>query len=137
MAKSIRIHPKFGVNPTLGVCFWCEKPDGTIAMLGAAIRHEAPMHSVVSYEPCETCKAGMALGIVCIEVDRAGYPDRPPLKKSEPESVPTGRWVVLKREAAERMAGPDGWPEIERAGRVLIPTAAWRKMGFPTADAKD
>ena len=31
--KSIRLHPKHGVNPTTGQCFWCGEPDGTIALL--------------------------------------------------------------------------------------------------------
>lgn len=42
--SSVRLHPKYGVNPTIPTCFWCGKDKNEIALLGAAYKEEAPMH---------------------------------------------------------------------------------------------
>ena len=34
MSKSIRLSKEHGVNPTIPICFWCEKDKNEIAMLG-------------------------------------------------------------------------------------------------------
>ena len=101
----IRLHPKFGVNPTLAVCFWCGRDRGDIALLGAGCRTEAPRRMHIDYEPCVPCKTAMAQGFVCIEAQLTptAYP---PMRDSDKRDVyPTGRWAVVKREAAERLLG--------------------------------
>jgi hypothetical protein len=100
---SIRLHPEHGLNPTLAVCFWCGKDRGEIALLGAAYKGEAPMHMVLDYEPCAACKAGMAGGITFVECSPAGDKRRPIAKRDGKEIAPTGRWLVVKAEAIERM----------------------------------
>jgi hypothetical protein len=132
--RTIRIHPEHGLNPTMGVCFWCGQTDGTIAMLGAAYKGEAPRTMVLDYEPCDACRDKMALGIVCFQVfDSSGH-ERPPLDKKNPQSEPTGRWSVVKREAVERWLADD--PPLLKAtlesGRILVGESIWKKLGFPT-----
>jgi hypothetical protein len=131
MAKGIRLHRQFGVNPTMPVCFWCGKTRGEIALLGAAYKREAPMTMVIDYEPCETCQGQMALGIVAIQVYGTGGHKQPPLSRNEPGSVPTGRWAVLKRAAAQEMIGADIWPTIDKAGKMLLTIETWGHLGLP------
>lgn len=95
MDKGIPISEKYGVNPTLGVCFWCGKHTGEIALLGKLPNDaEAPKETVLNYEPCEECKKQFAEGILIIEVDT--NLNRPTIQDNY---SPTGRFVVVKQEA--------------------------------------
>lgn len=106
MAGSIKLSPKHGLNPMMGVCFWCGEPDGTIVLMGKiggrGKDEEAPRYGVVSYEPCDKCKEGMAKGITLIEAstEPTGY-------LSMQENVyPTGRWMVVTEDYVRRC-----WPD--------------------------
>ena len=69
----IKLSPKHGLNPTIPVCFWCGEERNEVALLGHigdGRKHEdfeAPRHMVIDYEPCEKCRAKMALGVTLIE----------------------------------------------------------------------
>ncbi len=102
MNGSIRLHPQHGVNPTLPVCFWCGKETGEVALLGAAYKEQAPMHMVLNVEPCEKCRANMALGITIAEAHRRPHPNC----AQEGDVWLTGRWIVLKEEAFRRIIQP-------------------------------
>ena len=72
MTGSIRLHPKFGLNPTIPTCFWCGKDKNELILLGAAFKEEAPRHMYLDYEPCDTCKDQMKLGVTLIEANDWG-----------------------------------------------------------------
>lgn len=115
MAGSIKLSPKHGLNPMMGVCFWCGEPDGTIALMGKiggrGKDDEAPRYGVVSYEPCDKCKEGMAKGITLTEVSVEPMDDnQPPIQDG---FYPTGRWLVVSEEYVRRC-----WPE-DMAADVL------------------
>ena len=69
MAKdSIELSPKYGLNPTIKMCFYCGEESGEIAIMGR-IREkgangkpvkdsdiEAPRQMLLDYQPCEKCK---------------------------------------------------------------------------------
>ncbi len=97
--SGIILHKEHGLNPTMPVCAWCGKEKGEIALLGAAYKGKAPMRMIMDYEPCEECKAGMALGITFVEASPT-----PIAKGQMPFSggYPTGRWSVITEEAFER-----------------------------------
>lgn len=107
----IILSPKYGVNPTMPVCFWCGEDRGEIALLGHVKTPEnddveAPRRMVLDYEPCEKCKENMALGFTVMEAtqesnDATSMPFQPGV-------FPTGRWCVLKREAKKLV-----FPEIK------------------------
>lgn len=131
--SQLRLHPQHGLNPTMPLCFWCGKPNGEIALLGAAYKREAPMNMALDYDPCDDCKAKMALGVVVVQCSQG---DGKRLNRHIPDSVPTGRWVVLKREAAQRMFGDtEQWHDIERKGQLLMNIETWTTLGFPTDPA--
>lgn len=97
---SIRLHPQHGLNPTLSLCFYCGQETGEIALLGAAYKGEAPRQMVTGLVPCAAClrqwgEEGVALVEVEERVPQQQGPGRPP---SKPQQIPTGRWVVVKRD---------------------------------------
>lgn len=95
MNKGIPISEKYGVNPTLGVCFWCGRHTGEIALLGKLPKDaEAPKETVLSYEPCEECAKTFNEGVLVIEVD--ANTNTPPITDNY---SPTGRYVVINAEA--------------------------------------
>lgn len=103
--RGIPLHPKYGLNPTLEVCFWCGEDTGSILLLGRSIKGEAPMRMMGSYAPCEKCAEKWNLGFVFIEADNKPIVEgQPPIS----EGVwPTGNYAVINQEAAERIMGKE------------------------------
>lgn len=124
----VKLSPKYGVNPTIPICFWCGEERGEVALMGHignARRHEdveAPMHVVIDYEPCAKCKEHMALGFTIMEATTAPNSSTSvPIQKG---FYPTGRYVVVKPEAAERVfQGVD-----TSMKKALVNTYTFRRM---------
>lgn len=93
MGNSIRLSEKHGVNPTMGVCFWCGQSTNEIAMLGRLKGDvEAPRQMVLSLTPCDECEAKFSQGSLVIEVE----PSNGEVFEIVKGTSPTGRHVVLK-----------------------------------------
>lgn len=120
--KSIRLHPKYGANPTVSLCAWCGNERGDIALLGSAYKGEAPRHMIVDDEPCDTCKGNMAKGVTLIEATPTdGKPTR------------TGRWVVIDEASVSKLFRPDDVVADLLAKRAAYVTPdMWVKLGLPT-----
>lgn len=107
MSNAITLSPKYGVNPTIPVCFWCGKERNEIALMGHigdGRKHEdfeAPRYAVIDYEPCEECRKNMALGFTVMEA--TATPNRVSSVAMQKGVYPTGRFVVIKPEAAHRI----------------------------------
>lgn len=122
MGKSdIRLSPKYGLNPTIPVCFWCGESKNEVAMLGRLGNakkgedFEAPKYSVVDFEPCDKCKEQWGLGFPVIEATKE--PNDLCKKEIQPGIYPTGRMFVLKNDVAERVF-PDSFTDND--DRVYI-----------------
>lgn len=95
----IKLSPKHGLNPTIPVCFWCGEERNEVALLGHigdGRKHEdfeAPMHMVIDYEPCEKCRANMALGVTLMEA--TNKPNSVTKVEMQKGVYPTGRYVVI------------------------------------------
>lgn len=123
--NSIKLSPKYGVNPTIPLCFWCGEEKNEIAMLGRigdgrkGEDIEAPKHMVLDYNPCDKCMERMNLGVTCVEVTEI------PPHENMPEFVdgyyPTGRWTVIKSEAAKRIFNLD----VETGKKLLVSEEAF------------
>lgn len=101
--SKIRLSPKHGVNPSIPTCFWCGETKNEVILFGRLPNdQEAGMHcGVVDYVPCEKCAAQWAQGIVLIEaVTTTPADNRPQIGTG---IYPTGRFAVIKTEAAERI----------------------------------
>lgn len=99
----IYLHPKYGLNPSLGMCFWCGQDTGEILLYGNAVKGEAPHRTVASYAPCKECSRKWEQGFVFIEASTS------PLVEGQPEispgAWPTGNYAVINPEAATRILG--------------------------------
>lgn len=102
MNKGIKISPKYGVNPTIPVCFWCGKQKNEIALMGRMKGDiEAPKNMVLDYVPCEECQSHMAMGVAILEAsDHPNTEGQPPMQKGV---YPTSRFVVVTTECADRV----------------------------------
>lgn len=109
MSKDIKLSPKYGLNPTIPVCFWCGEERNEVALMGHigdGRKHEdieAPMRMVIDYEPCEHCKRNMAMGFTVMEATQS--PNNVSSMEIQKGVYPTGRYVVIKNEAAHRIFG--------------------------------
>ena len=119
--SSIKISEKHGVNPSLDVCFWCGKDKG-VALFGRMKGDaEAPRRAVTSYDPCDECEEKFGFGVALVEV--AEYPREegmPPIDKSR-GFYPTGRWLVMKKDAADRLFNL----EIEKRAFIDVETFSY------------
>ena len=100
--SGIKISPKYGVNPTIPVCFWCGKQKNEIALMGHMKGDiEAPKNMVLDYVPCEECQSHMAMGVAILEAsDHPNTEGQPPMQKGV---YPTSRFVVVTTECADRV----------------------------------
>lgn len=108
MSKSLTLHPEHGVNPALCLCFWCGTHTTGVALLGYNGGKEAPKHVVIDYDPCDECKSQMALGITFIEASKTPYKSGQPELHPRAGVYPSGRWLVMKREALHKVFDEDG-----------------------------
>ena len=95
--KSIKISPKYGVNPCVPVCFFCGEPKNEVVLLGKIGKGtedlEAPHYALLDYEPCEKCLKKMATGITLVEVSNTpNSENQPPIVA---DTYPTGNWWVV------------------------------------------
>lgn len=134
-SNNITLSPKYGVNPTIPVCFWCGESKSEIALLGHigdGRKHEdfeAPRYSVINYEPCDKCRAQMAQGFTVMEATTK--PNRVSSVEIQKGVYPTGRYVVLKNEAAERIFGD----LIKGNRKAFLPVEAFSEMFCGGANA--
>lgn len=94
MAKKdeILLSKKFGLNPSLTICFYCGKETG-IALMGQIKTKdcddvEAPRTICNSLEPCDECKEKFKDYVLLVE-------------KPSREENPTGRWLAIKKKALQ------------------------------------
>lgn len=126
MGATLKLSPKHGLNPTVSVCFWCGEDKNEIALLGhigGAFGEdiEAERRMVLDYEPCPRCKAQMESGFTVVEVTNT--PNRVTAVPIQSGAYPTGRFVVVRPEAARRVFGVN--PDVRRA---LLEDAIFRKI---------
>lgn len=124
----ITLSPKYGVNPTIPVCFWCGEEKNEVALLGRigdSRKHEdfeAPMHIVLDYEPCAKCWENMSKGFTVMEA--TSRPNSVTNMEMQSGIYPTGRFVVLRMEAAQRMFNP----EVAKVGKAFVDVALFNQF---------
>lgn len=123
----IVLSKKWGVNPTIPICWYCNKQKNQVAMLGQQgeklarlLGHEdghMPMATQLplDYVPCDECRAK---GIGIVEVS-----------EEEPHP-PTGNiWLVMK-DAAKATLPETMWPRIEKEGYALVSEEVAKRLGL-------
>jgi hypothetical protein len=125
MAKGdIKLHPEYGLNPTMPVCFWCGKNTGEIVLLGRRYKGKAPRRMWLGdYTPCGECASRLKPGpdrVVIMECSRTPTLDNQPSMHEDQQAYPTGRYVVFRVEALERIFNPEGVKAVEDAGNKCL-----------------
>ena len=129
--SGIRVSEKHGVNPSLGICFWCGGDDGTVLLVGKLPGDKAAPHRMfVSYDPCDTCKEGFAQGVAFIEAREVETFDGQPAiqKNGLQELYPTGRYMVVKAEAVPRLLSPEVVETTLEKRRAYIDVDGYEKL---------
>lgn len=131
--SGITLHRKFGLCPTMPICFWCDQEKGEIALLGNKWKsqtEEPPKHMVLDYEPCDTCKANRDKGIVLMEATKEPMVLHQPPIREHPPIYPTGRWAVVTEEFVTRIFDAEmAKGALEHRGALVDPEAA-AKLGL-------
>jgi hypothetical protein len=144
----IPISEKHGVNPTVGVCFYCNEESNMLALLGKLPGDaEAPRHMYLTMEPCEACqerrKTHIHLVVVkgeCeaeIDDQRRRWEDtmsrRPVSKQTEfiPDVPRAGYTFWIDRDKIPTFVNPPELAaQILRAGWTFIPEEACDALGL-------
>lgn len=121
--KGIRLSPKYGVNPMVTLCFYCQE-SMDVALLGRLKDDaEAPRQAVIDMEPYDKCAGYMEQGVILISVrDGDDETDNP---------YRTGGWVVVIDEVIHRMIDEQVAEEIVKRRMAFVPDDAWDKIGLP------
>ena len=132
--KSIRLSPKHGVNPTMGVCPICNEPSGTIMLLGLIKGKERSDPGAPRYvrddQPCDKCVEYMEQGVIFISV-RDGQPE-------SQNPYRTGKFCVVTDEGVRRIVEtPELLADILKKRVAFIEDATWELIGLPTGLGED
>lgn len=104
MSSSIKLSPKYGLNPTIPICFFCGEQKNEIVLLGKSkgrTDEEAPKTMLMDYVPCEECQKKFAQGLLVIEV--VDYPMVENQFEITDGHYPTGRYFVVKPQTEEQV----------------------------------
>lgn len=122
---SIKVSDKYGVNPTLGQCFYCGDEDGTIGLMGKLKGDmEAPRKLVLTMDPCPSCKDWMSKGIILIEIVDGQTPTIDKL----PER--TGRFIVVTKDSIAAVFDDETTEQTLKHGWSFIDKAAVEQSGL-------
>lgn len=126
---------KYGVNPTMPVCFFCQRETGEVALLGRILDKEtrqeveAPRHTVLDHKPCDECKKWMEQGVILISIRPGEEGSKNPFR--------TGGWCVVKDDAISSSFSPPALVvEILKRRCAFIPDDAWDTIGLPREPAE-
>ena len=129
---SIKLSPKHGLNPSIGVCFICGEDSGEIILPGLITKKnslghpeevEAPHRAIWHSRPCPKCEGHMKQGILLLSV-RDGEKGNNPHR--------TGRFAVVKEEAIEKVFHPDIVEDILKKRMCFVEDCIWERIGLPT-----
>ncbi len=123
----ITLHPDYGVNPSLDLCFWCGEAHG-VALLGYNRGKEAPRSMVSSYDPCKKCEGVMEQGITLVEASHHPLLDGQPAL--QPGVYPTGSWSVVTEDAARRAFTPDVIDAVLQYRKAFVSPDTYAALGL-------
>lgn len=126
----IPLSDKYGVNPTIPLCFFCGEPRNEVALLGRLPGDaQAPQHCLIDYHACESCKERFEGGVLFVECAEAPQADRqPPFPSAEGWVYPTGRWCVISPEAVAILLTGDVVSEVIARGKTAVSINGYEKL---------
>jgi hypothetical protein len=127
--KDLKLHPEYGANPSMGVCFWCGEDDGRVLLLGYNGGAKASPRTIAGYEPCAKCRERFATGVLLIEA-RKGNPyfdGQTPMDK-DADVYPSGTTAVVSDEEVRKIINEPMVNDVIRERRTFVDHEAWTKM---------
>lgn len=144
--NNIRLHPKFGLNPTMTTCYYCLEPK-EVLLVGSNVNEfqkaalcspDGQMISnigVIDLAPCQKCKEFMKQGIILISI-RNG--EEKEFEKKIPNPYRTGGWIVVKEDLIRRLITDERLVESILTQRFcFVPDEVWNLVGLPRSDGKE
>lgn len=121
---SIRLSPKFGVNPAIPKCFYCNEDKNEVILVGRLPNDaEAPRNTVWDKSPCDKCKGYMEKGVILISVRDGEHGENP---------YRTGGWVVVKDDLIHNLVKDTAVRDHILKARVsFLPDEVWDLIGLP------
>lgn len=155
--SQITLSPQHGVNPSVGICFYCLEESDLLLFGKLPGDIEAPRRNIWHMDPCSKCKALMDRGIILIEVRseedmqqvekaRQDYVDKvsrlDPIRQSRalpfiPNPYRSGGWWVVTEDAVNRLFDKEmaEWARKHRWMFILQDAAI--KLGLPRPGADE
>lgn len=106
---------KYGVNPSVNVCFWCGRDIGVVLFGRMKGGKEAPRKCVIDKEPCDDCRKNMSLGITLMIANSDG---------------PTGQYCVVTEEYIRRVINEPMQSEILKKRKAYIDMETAKNLGI-------
>lgn len=142
---AVTLSERHGVNPTMGVCMYCRRPDNTIGLLGRLPGDkEADRYSILSDVPCDTCQELMKQGILLVEVLEmkeievpVGQEKVTRYRRFEKRKVPvcSGTIAVVTEDWVRRVINPEELRDhILRKRMSFVSSEDWDAIGLPRED---
>lgn len=120
---ALRLSPKHGVNPSVGLCFFCQKSKEVI--LAGYMKGDiaAPREAVWNDDPCDECVKCMEKGVIIISVDE---------DKTNDDNNPhrSGGWAVVSVDYIKRVF-------TDLMGEELTKSMLERRAGFLSDEVWD
>jgi hypothetical protein len=128
---SIRVSQKYGVNPAIPVCFFCNEKKNEIMLAGRLKGDvEAPKDAVWDRRPCDKCIDYMKEGIILISVRDGEQGNDNPYR--------TGGWCVVREEMIGRISNSPAFTDrVLKMRMAFMEDAVWEKIGLPRGEAKE
>lgn len=123
-------HPKYGLNETQPVCFFCLKPRPYYAFLGGFISQEAPPRMNLDYDSCPNCAPSHEGYVLLIECSGTPTFDAQPKIDGLDEPFPTGRYLKMinKRETLCSTFAVEAVDFLLKEGRAYLGQAAFARV---------
>lgn len=149
MRGEIYLHSKYGVNPSMTACYFCNEPS-EILLVGLRVKPfrdagidvspdgQMPRSvGVIDGRPCPKCEDFMKKGVLLISVrdDQEKEIEGANTDRRLPNPYRSGGWVVVKDEFIRKAFSP-----VELQDQVLkkrfcfIPDKVWDMLGLPRGE---
>ena len=113
---------KHGLNPTIEMCWLCNKDKGLLLFGRMKGDVAAPRKTVFNTEPCDECKEWQKKGIILISI-RDG-------EEGSDNPYRTGGWCVVKAAYLKRVLEPGALKGILKQRYAFVGDSTWERLGL-------
>lgn len=93
----MKLSKKYGVNPSISVCFFCGEDKGLVLGGRQTKDAELPKKAIYDFEPCDACKKLQEDGVMLIGIRN----DIPPTRAED--IIKSGHYIVITDEGMKKL----------------------------------